>query len=271
MKRLIYQVRVGEDSPIYNPCITSVAQYCSRHGISHRLLLEPKLRIAPLASRRSENALRLGYLPIYEKENAFVELERYDQVAIIDADVYLRPDARNIFDELEPGVAFAGVVEREMPITDKYRRKIGQYSKGQYGNLALEADFEWDGAGAEFFNMGVMVLTQELLPFLEGQTPEEFIRRPEFERFVNGEGAWRWSTDQTLLNYWIKKEQIPAQHLNWRWNALFGGVKPARIHEAHFVHFFLSSHLPKKGAEVGRLIKLIEAGATEFPGIKGRG
>ncbi len=58
-----------------------------------------------------------GYLPIYEKENAFSYLKSYDQVAIVDADVWIRPGAPNIFDDLEPQYDFGGVVEREMPIT----------------------------------------------------------------------------------------------------------------------------------------------------------
>lgn len=40
-----------------------------------------------------------GYLPIYEKENAFDYLDDYDQIAIIDADIYIRPDAPNIFED----------------------------------------------------------------------------------------------------------------------------------------------------------------------------
>ena len=56
----------------------------------------------PFQTNRSKEATaRLGYLPIYEKENAFTYLRSYDQVAIIDSDVYIRPDVPHVFDFLE--------------------------------------------------------------------------------------------------------------------------------------------------------------------------
>jgi hypothetical protein len=51
-----------------------------------------------------------GYLPIYEKENAFDYLDDYDQIAIIDADIYIRPDAPNIFEDFGTEQALWGCV-----------------------------------------------------------------------------------------------------------------------------------------------------------------
>ena len=246
MQRLCYQISVGETPAFYDVCIASVAAYCERFGFDHIIQREPLLKIAPKASQRSTNALRLGYLPIYEKEAAFAHLDRYGQIAIIDADVYIRPDAPNIFDQLGDAT-FAGVLERDMPLTPAYLDKIQKYSKGQYSRLN-DVDWLWNDRGAAFYNMGVMVFSYKLLDYLHGQTPKQFIQRPEFERFVNGEGHWRWSTDQTLLNWWVKDSGMNTRDLNWKWNALYGGVKS--VAEAYFVHFFLSAKLPRKGAEI---------------------
>ena len=73
MKRMIYQVKVGPTPPkFYDTCIASVKRYCEKYDIDHKLLTEPKLKIVPLKSCRSSQAVeRLGYLPIFEKENAF--------------------------------------------------------------------------------------------------------------------------------------------------------------------------------------------------------
>jgi len=108
-------VAVGEVPKFYETCIDSVAVYADRIGAEHIVQREPKLRIAPLKSARSENALRLGYLPIYEKENAFAYLGQFDQVAIIDADIYVRPGSQNVFDHAGDAekAGFAGVVERD--------------------------------------------------------------------------------------------------------------------------------------------------------------
>ena len=75
MKRMIFQVSVGKPSKLYEHCIESVAHYCANHDIEHIVLTQPKLRIKPdiFSSGRSEESYMKygGYLPIFEKENAF--------------------------------------------------------------------------------------------------------------------------------------------------------------------------------------------------------
>lgn len=257
MKNLIFQVAVGNVPDYYQTCIDSVERYCTKYNIEHKVLREPQLKIAPLDSKRSTNALRLGYLPIYEKENAFNYLDDYDKICIIDSDVFVRDNAPNIFDQISDEDVFAGVYEKDMPLTPDYQRKIIAYSKGQYqsihgGKMPIGP---W---GYGFINMGVMLFTNKLKQYLNGQTPEEFIRRKEFEKFVNGEGNWRWSTDQTLLNTWVHHSGMKIKALDWKWNALFKGVKDDTLQESYFVHFFLSNNLPRKGAEIPEIVKNID-------------
>jgi len=71
-------------------------------------------------------------------------------------------------------------------------------------------------------------------------------------------GAWKWSTDQTLLNVWIKEERMRIKDLNWKWNGLFTGIDMNSIKQAHFVHFFLKDKLPKRGEDVERLMELVQ-------------
>lgn len=249
MSDLIYQVAVGPQKGLYETCIDSVARYCDRFGIKHIVQREPILRIKPLNNHRSESAVsRLGYLPIYEKENSFSYLATYKNVAVIDADIYIRDTAPNIFDTIDDSTVFKAAIERDMPLTPKYKEKIRGYSQGQYSKLK-DVNWDWKDGTAHFANMGLMVFTDKLYPFING-TPEEFIRRKEFERFVNGEDQWRWSTDQTLLNYWLKKAGVPFSTLDWRWNGLFGALREGQIDKAWFVHFFLSENLPDKGEKL---------------------
>ena len=139
-----------------------------------------------------------------------------------------------------------------MPLTAKYAQKVVKHSQGQFDTLR-DANWLWDKRGADYFNMGVMLLHKSIVPYLRSQTPTEFLRRPEFERFINGDGHWKWSTDQTLLNYWLKSELIPVSQLDWRWNAMYGAL--SSVGGAHFVHFFLSAKLPRKGAEIPDIIR----------------
>lgn len=251
---MIYQVKVGPNPPpFYDVCIDSVERYCQRYGIVHKVQTDPILKIRPLNSQRSTNAVeRLGYLPIFEKENAFDYLNEYDKIAIIDSDIFVRDTAPNIFDELDDEV-FTGVRECDMPLTPEYQKKIRNYSQAQYGRLN---DVNWEKSqyGIPFYNMGLMLFSNRIADYLNGETPEQFIRRPEFERFVNGEGNWRWSTDQTLLNYWVQKSGMKKKNLDWKWNALFKGIKDDMLPEAHFIHFFLANNLPQKGKEIPQII-----------------
>jgi lipopolysaccharide biosynthesis glycosyltransferase len=259
---MIYQVSVGKPSNLYTHCIDSVSRYCEKYGIDHIVQTTPKLWIKPdpFTSNRSKEAVsRVGCLPIYEKENAFDYIDKYDRIAIIDADIYVRPDALNIMDELDCGCAFGAVSEREMDITPKYVDKIRNYSHMQYAQLHQRGlDFKPNDRGYEFFNMGMMLINcDKFKPFLKNQTPEQFIKRDEFKDFVDGKGAYKWSTDQTLLNYFLKKYGIKTKKINPKFNGLYSAVN--NINECYFVHFFLKDKLPAHGENVEELMEKINA------------
>jgi hypothetical protein len=260
MKRLIYQVAVGAKSRLYKHCIQSCTEYCTKNNIDHIVQTVPKLRIKPdiFVTNRSKESYEKhgGFLPIYEKENAFSYFDQYDQIAIIDADIYIRTDAPNIFDDLKSEADFGGVVEASMPILPWYVQKISNYSKMQYGQLKINWQYN-EATGFPFMNMGMMVMNKSFAKYLNEQTPEQFIRREEFKKFVDGMGGWKWSTDQTLLNYWVNTCGMTVQKLDWKWNALYTAIDNSKIKEANFVHFFLKDKLPNRGEDVKELMKQI--------------
>ena len=260
MKKLIYQVYTGKRSDLYDHCTQSVKEYADRIGAHYLIQREPILRIAPdifTTNRSTESYEKYGgFLPIYEKENAFAYLDSYDQIAIIDADIFVRPNCNEcLFSASGTDCDFAGVIERTMPITHEYQAKIHNYSRMQYQHRGLAELFDWNNLGADFYNMGLMVINKSISKYLRGQTPEQFIRRPEFKNFVDGMGAWKWSTDQTLLNYWVKKERMIVNNLDWKWNGLF--TANTNIKECNFIHFFLKDKLPNRGENVQDLMELI--------------
>ena len=260
MKRLIYQVYTGKRSDLYDLCTQSVKEYADRIGAHYLIQREPILRIAPdiFTTNRSRESYEKygGFLPIYEKENAFAYLDSYDQIAIIDADIFVRPDCDEcLFSASGTDCDFAGVIERTMPITHEYQNKIHNYSRMQYQHRGIAELFDWNNLGADFYNMGLMVINKSISKYLHNQTPEQFIRRPEFKNFVDGMGPWKWSTDQTLLNYWVKKERMIVNNLNWKWNGLF--TANTNIKECNFIHFFLKDKLPNRGENVQDLMSMI--------------
>ncbi len=254
MKRLIYQVYVGKKSKLYDHCIASVSEYCKRHGIDHIVQKTPILFIRPdpfLSNRSAECQSRPLPLPIFEKENEFTYLKSFDQVAIIDSDIWIRPDAPNVFDDFGTEHDFGGVVERDMPITPQYAGKIQNYSRMQYSSIR-NVDWKWNDRGGEFMNMGVMLMNKSIEKYLNGETPKQFLSRPRFKPFIDGVGNWKWSTDQTLLNTWIREEKMKIKNMDWKWNGLF--TANTKIQECHFVHFFLKDKLPEQGENVEKLM-----------------
>lgn len=260
MKKVIYQVYLGKRSKLYDHCVESVANYAKTIGADHVIQRTPILMIAPdpFSTNRSKESYQKhgGFLPIYEKENAFAYFKSYDQVAIIDADIYIRPNAPDIFEDLESEFDFGGVIERDMPITNQYASKIKNYSHMQYGSNSMRTLFNWNNnTGADFYNMGMMVMNKSFAGYLNGETPMQFLRRPEFKAFIDGVGPWKWSTDQTLLNVFVKENGVKCKNMHWHWNALYKGVEDNKIKEAHFVHFFLKNKLPAAGENVEELMK----------------
>lgn len=253
MKTLIYQVSVGQPSELYKHCIKSVYDYADRIDSDYYVQTEPILKIRPTGPGRSKEAVeRLGYLPIFEKENAFVKLKDYDKVAVIDADVYIRPSSMvNVFEEFDE--PFAAMKESSLPMLGWYYKKLQVYSRMQYGTL-----WKYPDQIAPFRNMGVMIFSKALLEYESLLLkPYEFLMQNKYRKFVNGEGHFKWSTDQTLLNFWLKEKKIPVHDLDWRYNCLYTTVEDKHLKEAKFVHFFLKDKLPNRGENVKELMKAI--------------
>ena len=260
MKTLIYQVYTGKRKKLYDFCTASVKAYADRIGADYVVQRHPILMIKPdifQTNRSTESYGKYGgFLPIYEKENAFAYFRSYDKIALIDGDIYIRETAPNIFDEISSDYDFAGVIEREMPLNDQYLQKIGNYSRMQYQTIK-NVDWKWNKHGAEFFNMGMMLMNKSMGDFLNGETPAQFLRRPRFKPFIDGLGPWKWSTDQTLLNTWIREEKMRLKHLDWKWNGLYNAVPNDKLQEAHFIHFFHKTVLPMEGENIEELAKLV--------------
>jgi lipopolysaccharide biosynthesis glycosyltransferase len=247
MKNLIYKVKLGDSNPLYDWCIESSEKYCKKHSIDHIVQTEPILKINPdwkNTNRSKQSCSKFGCLPILEKHNALDFLSQYDQILILDADVYIKETASNIFLQPKEDAVFSGVLECEMPITPQYRKKILQYSKGQYASIAKSVP-GWSSTpkdGYPFWNMGVMLLSNKFLDYMNGMKAKEFLLQKQFKPFVDGKGNWKWSTDQTLMNWWIRKTGMKTENLEWKWNALYKGIEDKRLPEAFFVHFFLQEH-----------------------------
>ena len=82
MKKLIYQVYTGKRKKLYDFCTASVKKYADRIGADYIVQRQPILMIKPdifQTNRSNESYMKYGgFLPIYEKENAFAYFRSYD-------------------------------------------------------------------------------------------------------------------------------------------------------------------------------------------------
>ena len=119
-------------------------------------------------------------MPIFEKENAFDLLDQYDQIGIVDSDIYIKESAPNIFEELPIEYDFGGVVERSIPTNPKYVNKISKYSKAAFEKLQ-DVNWEWNEKGGKFYNMGLMILNKSFKNYLGGLTAKEIIHLSKYK------------------------------------------------------------------------------------------
>jgi lipopolysaccharide biosynthesis glycosyltransferase len=160
MKKLIYQVCIGPKSKLYEYCTESVKAYAEKIGADYIIQKDPILRITPnpfLNQREGKTGgwKKIGYMPIFEKENVFNYFKDYNMCCVVDADIYIKQNSPDIFKELDQDFALGSIYECDLPINDQYAQKINSYSR-----MLSMFQLKWDikqRTGYSFFNSGVML------------------------------------------------------------------------------------------------------------------
>ena len=169
---LIYQVYLGEEKKLYNHCTESVKRYAEIIGADYKILTSPELRITPnifRTDRRDKTGgwKKLGYMPIFEKENVFEYFKDYEKCCVIDSDIWIRPGSPNIFNEIDDETV-ASVYECDLPMNEAYAQKIKGYSTSIWSNY--DYDWEWNPrTGGAFFNSGVSWSEKDFLKIVWGE------------------------------------------------------------------------------------------------------
>ena len=260
MKKLIYQVYLGKRTKLYNYCTESVKKYANKIGADYICQTLPILKIAPnpfLHEREGKAGgwKKYGYMPIFEKENVFNYFDKYDKCCVIDADIFIKEDSPDIFDEISKENVLGSVYECDLPIKEEYKNKIYGYSM-VLNNYVKNLNWPLGYAGYEFFNSGVMLYNaKNMQKKLNGMSPKQFLEQVELEDFINGRGQLKFQSDQLTLNYWFKRNNVEVKHLDWKWNCLYGAVNKESVKDSHFIHFFLKDYLPEQGENVEEITK----------------
>ncbi|MCF6442840.1 hypothetical protein L1077_25790 [Pseudoalteromonas luteoviolacea] len=118
-------------------------------------------------------------------------LDRYERLILLDLDVFVTPGCENLF-EVVPAEKFGALYESD------YGCDLSQEIKQQ--NTRMPAINWSDNA---YFNAGVMVISA--------------CHKDAFTLFPGDDGGLDYP-EQSLMNYKIKKHNIPTFHLDYRFN-----------------------------------------------------
>ena len=93
-------------------------------------------------------------------------------------------------------------------------------------------------SGAEFYNMGLMVMNKSFAKYLRGQTSKEFIQDSEFKDFVDGVGFYKWSTDPDVIELVGKKSTNESKKYGLALQLIvYPAVEKHKQKESYFVPF----------------------------------
>ncbi len=190
-------------------CMQSVNNYCSKYNIDHFL---------------STECLVKGPHIMFEKYQLFHLLKNdYDRVLYLDADIMITPNAKNIFNEysdLNCLYAYDESDKTEWMDRDKYIHN-------EKDNL------EWPinkNGKKRYFNAGVMLFSKNIF----NQCLSSFL----LSDIPNWPEIWYFG-EQTIVNYWITKNKIPFQSLDYSFNRMDLGnydYEENRF-QANFIHY----------------------------------
>ena len=128
----------------------------------------------------------------------------YDQILIADADTCIHPNAPNMFE----------LTDRKFCVVQNYGnydwvdRSITTYQKEFFTDIDIPL--------SEYFNSGVVILNKDHKSLYE--TALEFYHENQ-ERLVHLQNRVQVGTDQPVMNFLVKQENIDVKFLPFEWNS----------------------------------------------------
>jgi hypothetical protein len=192
-KNLIYVTSIDsetskfKDSEYAQYCIKTWEHYCKRHNIDLKVLTEDRLKTK---------------YPIWNKELVCQYGEGYDKIGVVDSDTMVRWDAPNIFEFTDPA-KFYGVNDlcdlNWLLDSVKQRQKF-------FPDVKLDL-MKYLNAGVLFFGAEHLFILYKFLIFV--------LTREEEINAIKGGGK-----EQTLLNFFLQKNNVEIETLHPEWNLL---------------------------------------------------
>jgi len=145
--------------------------------------------------------------PTWQRWHVFDVLEAnevdYNQVALVDVDTMVHPDAPNFFDETNG--EFSGVKD-DLMVEWVHNSIVG------YQDMFPNVNFDW----TTYFNCGFIVVNKKHKKLCKSIT--DFYYSNEGELRNRQHETLRKGSDQTPVNYLVRKGGYKITHLSKKWN-----------------------------------------------------
>jgi hypothetical protein len=175
-------------------CIKSWQVWCKKHNVE-LFVLSDELRDKTLMK------------PTWQRWHVFEILEanniEYNQVALVDVDTMIHPKAPNFFEETNG--EYSGVQD-DLMVEWVYNSIRG------YQDLFPEVKFDW----TTYMNNGFIVMSPKHKALCKSIT--DFYYKNENELRNRQHNTLRKGSDQTPVNYLVRREGYPITHLSKKWN-----------------------------------------------------
>lgn len=183
----------GRNTP-YHWSIKSWTKWCEKNDCDLFLLTE---RVYP------ETFMNANWHKIFVHKLLEANEIDYDQVMVVDADTIIHPDAPNVFNKTQN--KFCAV--HNYGSYDWVCRSIENYKKHLFPDIDLRL--------YEYFNSGVIICSKSHSEFYDTVIDYYTNNRDEIVQMQETYGV---GTDQPVLNYLVKQENIDYKQLPYEWN-----------------------------------------------------
>jgi len=175
-------------------CLKSWKPWCEKHGIE-LFILSDELRDKTIMK------------PTWQRWHVFEILEAngidYGQVALVDVDTMIHPNAPNFF-ELTNG-EYSGVQD-DLMVEWVHNSIVG------YQDMFPNTKFDW----TTYMNNGFIVMSPKHKKLCK--TITDFYYANEDELRMRQHQTLKKGSDQTPVNYLVRREKNPITHLSKKWN-----------------------------------------------------
>jgi len=206
MKNIIFMVAFKKDGQLkkeYQYSIDSWRYFCKKYNAELLLMEDPVVDISQMNI-------------IWQRYFLFDILDaneiNYDQVLMVDADTIVHPDCPNFFNETDHNYCMV----HDAGSYDWILRGMEHYKKHVFKN-------EWFDFWT-YGNAGFQIVNKKHKDFFKSMTDFYFNNQDTIQFIQKSYGT---GTDQTPLNYMLRKHKVDLKLLPWKYN--MGGMAKREI------------------------------------------